>query len=635
MTAPALLEQPAPDTGDDAYHRKLVGFFTEAEEASRPAREKAERDRDYYDNKQLTEAEHAALTSRGQPPVTLNLIRQRVEYLSGLEKKQRGDPKGYPRNPEDQQAADAFTDAMRYVADRADYQSGRSAAWKNIIVEGVGGVEWSAVAIGNDVRIDQTPIPWDRIFYDPHSAKPDFSDARYLGQVFWLDEDEALERVAANGGDVEAAKALLETVFSTQGISDTFEDKPRQAVWFDKQRRRVRIVSMWHKEQGAWKLCEFTKAGKLWEMDGPYFMKDGEDLESYCPLVLESAYVDRDNNRYGIVRDLIDPQDEENKRRSKALHLLNTTGVIADSTAVESVAATRKELSRPDFYVEVSPNSKFEIVRHTELASGHMAMAAQAREYINRAGANNALQGRTDPGQSGKAIEAQQMGGLIELGDLLDNLRRFDRRSYRIIAAMIQQFWSAEKWIRVTDDELAPEYVGINVPIYYDPMSHMTGTRQEWEEVMEQAEDNGMQAPQLQPAMNDDGTPMMKNAVAELDMDIIVAEAPDTINNAGEAYQAMAQMFGMNPPPPPPIMRMMIKANPALTTRMKKEALDIVEQMTSQPNPMQELQAEGAKAGIEKTKAEGFRAMAQGEVAAMRAHQPQPMAMPADAGMMA
>ena len=34
-----------------------------------------------------------------------------------------------------------------------------------------------------------------------------------------------------------------------------------------------------------------------------------------CALILQSAYIDQENNRYGMVRDLISLQDEINKRR--------------------------------------------------------------------------------------------------------------------------------------------------------------------------------------------------------------------------------------------------------------------------------------------------------------------------------
>ena len=115
------------DAVEDGYSvEKLVQFFEEAEEASWEAREKSERDRDYYDGKQLTPDEYDTLRKRGQPPIALNVIRSRVDYLKGLEKQQRRDPKAYPRNPADEEAADAFTDGLRYVAEEVDYPAHRS-----------------------------------------------------------------------------------------------------------------------------------------------------------------------------------------------------------------------------------------------------------------------------------------------------------------------------------------------------------------------------------------------------------------------------------------------------------------------------------------------------------------------------
>ena len=42
---------------------------------------------------------------------------------------------------------------------------------------------------------------------------------------------------------------------------------------------------------------------------------------------------------------------------------------------------------------------------------------------------------------------------MIELGSLLDDLRHLDRRVYRMVWNRIRQFWTGQRWIRVTDDE--------------------------------------------------------------------------------------------------------------------------------------------------------------------------------------
>src|SRR5688500_14870806 len=99
------------DVGD------LCRLFEESEDATLTARKNAERDRDYVDSKQLTTEELAALEARGQPPQIDNRIKSKVDYLIGLEKKQRIDPKALPRTPIHENDADAATQALRYVAE--------------------------------------------------------------------------------------------------------------------------------------------------------------------------------------------------------------------------------------------------------------------------------------------------------------------------------------------------------------------------------------------------------------------------------------------------------------------------------------------------------------------------------------
>lgn len=573
-----------PKKDDDAILAKLTGWFEEAEEATLEARTKSERDRDYYDGKQWTPDEVATLKQRGQPAIAFNVIKSRVEFLLGLEKQQRRDPKAYYRNQPDEPAADAFTSGLRFAADSADFPAKRSKAWKNMVIEGYGGVEMYAEPDGIDFALKINVIPWDRIIFDPHSSSEDFSDARYLGQVLWMDLDEALAKYG------EEARSVLETTLANSPRpGETFDDKPKWTVWADPTRKRVRIVSMWHREADGWYLCEFTKGGKLTYQPSPYVTKQGESL---CPLILESAHVDRDNNRYGEVRHLVDPQDEVNKRRSKALHQSVSRGVVADHGAVEDVGKTRKELARPDFYVEVMPGAKFEVVDGIQLAAGQAALLNDAMNYIAQAGPNSALLGKGTEDQSGRAIEAQQAGGMVEMGDLLDALRRFDQRVFQFLANMMQQFWTAERWIRVTDDELSPQAVGLNVP-EVDEYGYPVGAG---------------------------------NAVAEMDVDVIIADAENVIAMQGEMYAAFIQSLPALAQMPPAYAAMAIKANPALKASQKREMLEAMEQMSA-PNPAAEQVAQmaqaKAQADIENTQAQAFQRAMQGEAAAQRASQPQ------------
>ena len=607
IAEPGVLDAPVIEDGDLT---SLIAEYEEAEQTQRPAREKAERDRDYVDNKQLTEDELEKLQRRGQPPITLNHIRTRASFLGGMEKKQRRDPKAYPRTPADQSSADAFTAAMRYIVDRADYPTQRSAAWKNITVEGYGAIEVAAVKKRDRYEFDIKRIPWDRVFYDPHSSEPDFSDSRYFGQVLWMDYDEALGRATRAGLDETRAREVLDTTLAqAPGKSQTYDDKPKHMIWADSKRKRVRIVMMWRREIDGWRYIEFTRSGKLIESLAPYVDQDGEP---YCPWVFESANVDRENNRYGEMRHLIDPQDEINKRRSKSLHLLNTKGVVADKGAVADVGAARRELAKPDFWITKNPGTDLEIVQGVELASGQMQMAQQALDYMLQAGPNGALLGKGVNDQSGRAIEAQQAGGLVEQSDLMDTLRRLDLRVFRILGHMITQFCDAEWWVRVTDAPESPEYVGLNVPMWMDQQSGEVATEQEWRQ---RYEAEGY-IPDLAPATDEQGQPMRRNDIAQMDLDIIYSDAPDTIALGGEDFQAFTQLMAAGLPPQ--MLRLAIEMHPSLSARRKKQLTEMLDTLSKpQENPgaaeAERLAKERAEAEIADTRASAYDKLTRGE----------------------
>ena len=71
----------------------------------------------------------------------------------------------------------------------------------------------------------------------------------------------------------------------------------------------------------------------------PYRNSDGETEHPYAWM---SCYVDRDGNRYGVVRRYKSLQDEINHRRSRALHMLNTKRVIAEERINDLVPLFRR-----------------------------------------------------------------------------------------------------------------------------------------------------------------------------------------------------------------------------------------------------------------------------------------------------
>jgi hypothetical protein len=105
---------------DDDIHRMVVAYFEESENSTpmRDMREWATRDREYRNGVQWTQAEIDALRARGQPVITVNKIGDKVDLLCGLERKARTDPKAFPNTPNEDERADAATQALRYIYQR-------------------------------------------------------------------------------------------------------------------------------------------------------------------------------------------------------------------------------------------------------------------------------------------------------------------------------------------------------------------------------------------------------------------------------------------------------------------------------------------------------------------------------------
>jgi hypothetical protein len=586
-------------------HTHLVQKFEAAEQATTESRAESERSRDYYDGRQLTPEQIAALKKRKQPIVIENLIRPKVDYLCGLERQTRTDPKAYPRTMQHEDDANACTDALRYVTEDQDFPVKRSAVFQHMLVEGFGGVEVGHQQTRGGIDPNITHIDWDRLFFDPHSSRADFSDANYLGFVTWMDIEEAKRRWSGKEG------ILTSTLSQGSSISDTFDDKPKWKSWSDPARKRVRIVTIYDRSRGQWERGVYTLSGELEELaPSPYLDEDGKPE---CALILQSAYVDRDNDRYGIVRDYMTLQDEVNKRRSKFLHLANSRPIRVDH-GIDPERA-RREMNRPDGVIVAGPG-EVEDLSNPNMAAGHFTLLSEAKEAITSVGPNATMQGKSGQDQSGRAILALQQGGMTEMAPLLDALRHFNVRVYRAIWNRIRQFWTAERWVRVTDDEKNVRFVGLNTTRGTLAAMKLKKAMDAGQIDMPTAQQYAMQL-QADPSMQQPA-----NVISELDVDIELDEVADTPTLQIEQFDQIVKLAPMAPPQFIPTMfEMLIEAS---TLRNKDKLREIMEQAkTAQPDPMQEamgqLQIADAQAKVEKTQSETAKNMANAEATQAKA----------------
>lgn len=574
---------------ETSHRHRFEDFLDFAEEE----RKRAELRRDFRDLKQWTDAEVETLKAREQAAVVIDYIGKKVDGLCGIEFQKRTDPKAYPRTIKHEKASEAITDALRYVEDNVDLDEITSEVFEEKIVEGYGGAIVEVVKSKRGFEIEVNQLHWDRIYFDPHSRKKDFKDASYIGITVWMEAEKAKETFP----NAEIDQLLTQ---STNLDGTAFNDRPD--TWIDRKRKRVRINQEYYLKDDKWYEVFYCGDTILVEPKLSRYLDD--DGEPSCPIELQSDYVDRENNRYGWIERLMDPQREINHRRSKALYMLSSAQVVADKGAVPDRATALKELRKAQGFIEITPGMRFEVDRNIEMGTAQLNFYQEAKAEIDSIGFNPELSGRTDQAISGRAFIARQQGGLTEIDRILARHSNWKKRVYRQIWARIKQFWDEEKWIRVSDDEDALKWVGLNIKVTMAHQLLMQQTGFDFQKVEQQFGDHIKQAIEQDPRLGEVVETM--NDVAEIDVDIIIEEAPDTITIQQEQFEILASLFQANPSPQ--MFEALIKLS---SMRNKKDVLDLIkgdeqqQRLAAQQNEEQRQIMMAKETGeIEKTKAD-------------------------------
>jgi hypothetical protein len=470
--------------------------------------------RRYRHGSQYTSEQTKVYNSRKQPVVTYNRIAPKVNGVVGLIEKLRQAPKAYPRTPKEEAGADLATAVVRYVVDEQQFKTLSPFCGQDAAIDGLSGIEL-VLEQGDqgDPEIGLVKVEGDDFFYDPRSFSLDFADCRYMGVAKWLDMELAIEMFP---DQEEAIRDSIETG------SDLSTNSDRENRWFisDGDIKQVRVIDHWYRMKGEWVYCIYTGNVKLAE--GKSYFTDQKG-KTFCKFIMFSANVDQDGDRYGFVRQFKSVQDEINQRRSKAMHIMNSRRILAEDGAFDDIEKTRIEAVRPDgvvihnkgFEAEFDDNSKLQDME------ANLKFYQDAKDELDSYGPTlSNISAESGQNQSGRAIALQQQAGIAQLGPFMISYKGWKLRVYRAIWNAVRQHWTAERWIRVTDDENAVNFVGLN-QVGTNPMT---------------------------------GMPTMVNQVSSLDVDIIMEEGPDSINMMQDAFDSMQVLVQNGAQVPPALL---------------------------------------------------------------------------------
>jgi hypothetical protein len=552
IAGPPQTEKFAPPMSDEglSYQGKGLSVYKkwvrQAEDAHDEARRLAHRDTDWYDNyndTQWDEREKEVLRRRGQPIVTMNRIKRKINFLCGVEQKSRSDPKAFPRSPKNTDQAQIATDVLNYIENAIRFDKLASNAFKGLCIQGIQAIDVCYEEGEGAFGIVAREIDYDQFFYDPRSRRADFSDARYLGYHNWYDLEDAL----AMFPDSENAEAALKGSLTNETTDEGYDDKPRFR-WGDEDRQRVRVACLyWRAPDKTWNYVYFSGGGVLEEGVSKYLDENGRPD---CPIIAGSAYVTRENERYGSVRDMIGPQSEMNYRRSMSLFLIKNRRVWAATGVFGPEQNVKEEVAKADAVLIANGQYGTDwgfIESQSEIAQ-NFELLMDAKSEIDAQGPNAGLQGRGVENQSGRAIMAQQQAGLAEENTIFDSHNDWKLRVYRACWARAKQFWTEPMFLRIADEQAedGQRFTAVNQP---DPQQLQQAQMQQ-QMMMQQMGPMGMV-----PGMGMPPMPQVDmNRLAEIDVDIVIEAAPDMITLQHEQFTQLTEMAAAGVPIPPDVL---------------------------------------------------------------------------------
>jgi len=190
------------------------------------------------------------------------------------------------------------------------------------------------------------------------------------------------------------------------------------------------------------------------------------------PFVPFVGYLDRYDFPFGVPRQIKEQDMEVNKRRSMALSLLSSRRVIMEKNAAEDENRVYAEANRHDGFIIMKKDklNRIDIQEMGNMATSQMDMLMQSeREIQEVAGTNDESLGYEAPKQSGVALERKQHTSATITASLLDNAKISQRMLGERVSALIQDSWTDEKVLRVTDRVTGTEkFIALNERVYGD-----------------------------------------------------------------------------------------------------------------------------------------------------------------------
>lgn len=481
--------------------------------------EKAYRCDEFFAGQQWSQTDLNALQLARRPAMTINKIISTVGTIMGEQIYNRSEVLFRPKNGSPEPIAEALTKVWMQISQNNQLPWVRSDVFADGIIRSRGFYDVRlefADAMKGEVSIRQ--LNSKNVIIDPDGEEydPDFWNDVIITK--WMTPDDIA--ILYNEEDARYFRTVSESAFpyaydsiervrdrfagphltnSYYGVQDsTFVRRnirvlERQYRKLDQQKHfvdietgdmrpvpdawdRDRIAALLEKAQGKISVIKKQVKRIRWTVTADHMVLH-DDWSPYKHFTVVPYFPHfRYGKTIGIVENLLGPQEILNKVSSQELHIVNTTAnsgwkVRAGALRNMSIEELEQNGAQTGLVLELDDINNAEKIQPNQTPTGLDRISYKAEEHIKTiSNVSDSMQGFDREDVAAKAIAYKQQRGSVNMTKVLDNLERTDYLLARNVLDLIQAYYTEERVLNITHDDLLrePEQLTVNQP---DPVT--------------------------------------------------------------------------------------------------------------------------------------------------------------------
>ncbi|WP_456403216.1 portal protein [Hydrogenimonas sp.] len=413
--------------------------------------------RDYYYGDQIDSETIEIVTDRGQPAQWENNMKKMGEKVLAFRGNHRGEIRMVGRQRQDDAGARLLTDVLRAISQQSDYEMQSDMSDEALMIGGCAVHELmieedreSTDRFGRtakDVKIRH--VPYDRLGLDPFAGEPDYSDARYIHQFYWVDREDLYRFFPAKKVDALQNGNFTSEISNDEDIDDL------------SHRDRVPLVYTWYRmydrkqKRDRYYYCFWSDDIILQQDESPY------DFDGF-PMVVEFVYRHKELH-YGIFNDIIPLQDAINYAKLRLQNMLGSVKILVEKNAVDDVYNFTMEYREDDAVVEVNDITKIKEIHQNSDVQQLIGVIMDSRQQIKEIiGANDEFLAMANNRLSGEAISKRMDIGSMGINRFIKASMRLQRRTFELAAKLVQQFYDSERVMQIVEPDEGVRYFTVN-----------------------------------------------------------------------------------------------------------------------------------------------------------------------------